>query len=105
MDQALRMRRRETAAGRHEDGDDIAPASRLGPQPQRQRLPVDELHGDEDLLSRGARVVNVDDVRMVQASERLRLAEEPALRPGSVGPDELEGDVAAELSVVGRVDD
>ena len=112
MDDPRRVRRRETAPGVEEDGDNLAPcAGRL--EPRAERPPFDELHRDEDLLAVGADVVHGDDVGVGEAGHRLRFTQEARTpftftRPGGAGlvvAKELHRELAIELRVVRRIDD
>ena len=81
VDDAGRVRRRQPAPGGDEHVQDLAPASRLRAQPRVDGLAFDELHRDVDAIVDGARVVDGDDVRVRQARDRARLAQQarPAL--------------------------
>jgi hypothetical protein len=95
-------------SGAREDGEDLGARPRLLRLPILQRRAVDELHRDEDAVPERPRVVNGDDVGMRELGDRLGLAEQPDPRDGVRGalvrPQELEGDLAIELRVVGGVD-
>ena len=72
-----------------------------------EAAPLDHLHGDVVGALRLAAVVDGDDVRMREPGGRLRLApealdEEVVLRVALV--QDLDGDAAAELLVLGEVD-
>ena len=46
------------------------------PAARRERLALDELHGDEDVIADGAGVVDRDDVGVRDARHGLRLAQQ-----------------------------
>jgi hypothetical protein len=96
------------------------PAARKGPSTARQergcaRIQVaegpagDEFHGDVELAVVGVDVVDADDVGVGELGERLRLALQPLAGVlGAVGGElgeQLEGDLAIELGIVGGVHD
>ncbi len=98
---------RDAPARATHDADDVPPAPRPRAEPVPQRLPLDELHGDPDLLVVGADVVHGDDVWVLQARERLGLSQQPGARllaPAHLAADHLERDLAIELRIVGGVD-
>ena len=66
-----------------------------------------QLHGDERRPVVLAQLVHGDDVRMLQARDRARLAQEPlaVLRTRGLGPHHLEGDIAVEGFVASAEDD
>src|SRR5580704_6410381 len=75
-----------------------------------QRLALDELHGEEGLYAEAgvgaAGFVNLRNARMVEATQRLRLLFKAAqqFRAGPRGPNDLEGDAASRLILLGLVD-
>lgn len=73
----------------------------------RQRLPLDELHGEEVHVAGLLDRVDGDDVGVVERGDGLGLALE-ALAALAVGADRgwehLEGDAAVEVRILGRVD-
>jgi hypothetical protein len=74
-----------------------------------QRLALDELHGEEGLDAEAgvgtAGLVNLRNAGMVQPAQRLRLLFEAAqqFRAGPGCPNDLEGDVASRLVLLGLV--
>ena len=82
--------------------------SGAGPLDDRgEVLAVDELHDDERPGLVLAVVVDRDDVRVVQRGRGLRLLAEARAEVGVaavLGAEDLDGDVAVELVVVGAVD-
>ena len=64
----------QAAAGVGEDLQDLGPGARRGVHPVANRVSVDKLHGDEDVVLEGADVVDRHDVRMRQLGDGLRLA-------------------------------
>ena len=78
-----------------------------GVHPVTERVAFDQLHGDEHPIAERPHVVDHHHVRVRHAGDGLRLAQEPhpplrrlALRAGA---QELDGDLAIELRIVGRV--
>ena len=76
-----RVRGREPRARRDEHVADLRARPRRCRQPGRQRLAVDELHREEDAVLDLARVVDRDHVRVRQARDRLRLAQQARRAP------------------------
>jgi len=72
-----------------------------------QRLPFDELHGDEDVALCLADFVDRAEVRVIERRRRTRFSHQ-ALARGWIGlvfgSQELDRDRAAELKIVGQVD-
>lgn len=79
--------------------------------PGREGLALDQLHRQPHILTNGADVVHRDDVAVAQLGEGLGLADYAcaglAGRTGlrALGADQLNGDLAVALWVVGDVDD
>ena len=72
-----------------------------------ERRPVDELHHERTHAARLLEAVNVRDVRVVQRREQLRFAAETREALGIVRDrwqQDLDGDVAIQLRVVGPID-
>src|SRR5690606_10646563 len=105
VDDAGGVGRGEAATGLEVDLDDLTP--RAAALPLRERDAVDALHGEEDGALVGADLVDGDDVRVSDAGQRPRLAEQPGRAAAVVAVDaqELDRDVAIELAVVPEVDD
>ena len=93
---------------------DLPPRSRRGGQPGGQRLTLDELHRQVDARAVGlivdrARVVHDHDVRMREASYRLRFAQQSFLGGVRRRPrarrltEELEGDLPIEARIESSV--
>jgi len=59
--------------GGEEHVENLALTARFLLQPLAQRLPLDELHGDEDVVPEGAHVVHRDYVRVREPRQGLRL--------------------------------
>ena len=108
VDDAGGVRRAQAPPGGDEDVADGAPAPRRFGEPRGQGLTLDELHGDEDVVTLRPDVVDGDDVRVVEARQRLGLAQHAgagARRRGlAIGTDELEGHGAPELRIQGGED-
>ena len=99
------MRGGEAPARLHEDLDHFLPR-RLGTEPSGQALAADELHGHKDLAVRLADLVHGHHVGMREPSHRLCFPLEATLRGiaiASVGSDDLDGDLAVQLLVVGGI--
>ena len=110
MDDADGVGGGEALAGGGEDLEDLAPGAALVGEPGAQGLAGDQLHGDEELVVDAADLVDLDDVGVGEAGEGLGLALEAGLADAEAvvvdaGAQELEGDAAVELGVVGGVDD
>ena len=107
VDEARRVGGGEALAGLQHHGEHLAPRTLAGAQPPAQRLALHEFHDEVDLALELADLVHADDVGVGEPGHRLGLAvqagasEAVALR----GPQQLDGDLAVELVVVGRVDD
>src|SRR6185369_4915972 len=72
-----------------------------------ERLPVHELHRDEDRVAGGPDLVDRDDVRVVERGRRARLLLEalPAVRVGGeLRREDLDRDLASEPRVARAVD-
>jgi hypothetical protein len=108
MDQAGGVGGRDAAGDVGEHAQSFGPARGTILRPRAEGLAGDELHGDPDLLAVGADVVDGDDVGVRQLGQRLGLAQQagPVSALTAAGrEDQLEGDLAVELGVVGGVDD
>ena len=79
----------------------------LPAEPVAERLALDERHGEPELAGRFARVVDGQDVGVLQPGGELDLALEAlgAERGGELGEEHLEGDRAVVPEVLGEVDD
>jgi hypothetical protein len=100
------MRRRQAGAGLRQQLDRPPPGQRPAAQELGERLPGDQLHGNEHLVGEGADVVHRDDVGVLQARHGLRLAQQA--RPaggGGRGAQQLHRHPPVELRIVGGVDD
>ena len=108
MDEASGMGRRQGAGHLRGQARRLAGRERAAaPEDRGDVLAVDPLHDDERALLVDAVVVDGDDVRMVERGGSLRLLAEPAaeLRVAPVlGTEELDGNVAVQLGVMGPVD-
>jgi hypothetical protein len=104
VDQAGAVRGRQPFARLDERAQDLAAVARPLLEPLAQGLTADVLHGDEEPLTEGSRVVDRDDVRVRQPRHRLRLTQKARPR---VLPDllqELDRHLPVEVGVVGGVD-
>ncbi len=97
----------EAAAGGEEEGEDVAPgAFGAAAEAVAEGFADHQFHRDVDLVCEGADVVDGDDVGVREASHQLGLAVEAFFGAAEVlGAQELKGDVAIELGIVGGVDD
>jgi hypothetical protein len=109
VDDAAAVGGGEAPTGGEEHGDDLAPGVRAS-QPLAEREALDELHGDEDLVAVGADVEEGDDVGVRELGHGLGLAQEAGaaevllLAAGEARVQELDGDLAVELGVIGGID-
>src|SRR5262249_54229213 len=92
-------------AGLEEHAEQLVDGPALGPAPRGQGAGRTELHGQERPAVDLAGIVNGNDVAVSQMGEGPHLAEEAFARPGLGVPQELDGDAAVEVRVVGAVDD
>jgi hypothetical protein len=83
VDEPGRVRRRQPAPRLQEHGQHLAPGPLPRATPARQRLSLDELHGDEHLAAERAHVVHRDHVRVRRPRQCLRLAQESRLLSGA----------------------
>jgi hypothetical protein len=105
VDDAGGMGRRQAAGGRGHDVHHLADRTRPR-APLGERQPVQQLHGQVGLALVVADVVDPHDVGVPQPGHLARLGQRPVHTPvaaGAVG-QELQGDLATEDGVVGRVD-
>ena len=107
VDQPSGVRGTEAPRRRGEHRQDLRPTAGPFAKPGGQRLPVDELHRDEHAVLVSPAVVNDDHIRVGQARDGLRLAQQPAARPMTsafaVRVQQLERYFPVQLAVVGRV--
>ena len=84
----------------------LHPELPLPPQPVPQRLALDEWHGEPELAGGLARVVDREDVRVLEPGGELDLALEPVgpQRGGELGEKHLQGHRPVVLQVLGQVD-
>ena len=81
---------------------------RPSPQPPLEILALDVAHGDEEIAVDLAGLVDGQDVGVIDGRRHLRLAQEARLgfRVGAeLRGDDLEGDLATEAGLLGKVDD
>ena len=105
MDDAGRVQRREGRQHPAPERDRLRDRQRPAAQPVRERLPLEQLHGDEQLAAVLADLVHLADVRVVDPGRGPGLpAEAPAGRVVRLG-DRLHRDSTAEAVVLGREDD
>jgi hypothetical protein len=97
----------EALAGLAEHGGELGEGPALALEPGVQGHAVDELHGDVDLAAEGADLVDADDVGVRQPGHGLGLAQEAGAGQvlAGLGVEQLDGDLAVELLVVGGIDD
>ncbi|HEV7559067.1 MAG TPA: hypothetical protein VGO00_26520, partial [Kofleriaceae bacterium] len=104
MDEPRAMNGREPGTDLLEHRDDLAPRASLDLEPRGERHTVDELHRDEQPTVVVSDLVDPRDVRVLEASHRLGLAEQSrAIRRAiDLAANELDRDRAAENRVVAR---
>ena len=106
VDDAGGVRRRQAAPGRDEDVQHLAPAARLRAHPLIQRLTLDELHRDVDVIVDGAGVVDRDDVGVRDERDGARFPQQARAAVRRGGPrlaDDLQRDPPVEIRVIRRV--
>ena len=101
------MQRRERRQHAEADRQRLGDAQRPAPQPLRERLALEQLHRDEQLAAVLADLVDLADVRMIDARRRAGLAPEALARRLVAGQrgHRLERDGALEPLVARGVDD
>ena len=101
MDEPSGMGGGETAPRLNVGLEDLAPRATF--LPLAQRGSEDDFHREERPVANLPRVEDGDDVRVGEASHRLRLAKEARFEALLDPQKQLEGDAAIELRVIGRV--
>ncbi len=98
MDEPGIVDRAQRAQDLAEDGERIAKGKRAALQDLLERLPVEELHRQEEIVVDLDDVVDLAHVRMVHGSRRARLAPQSLAHPvvGAVGVHALQGDGASQ---------
>ena len=92
--------------GRREDAKDLGRRAGRGFQPVAQRLPLDQLHRDEDAIAFHHHVMHGDDVGVPHPGHELGFAHQPQspllrrVEP-DIRPEHLERDLPIELRIVG----
>src|SRR5262249_5354107 len=94
VDQARIVRCDQAVAGLAKRERDVAPAALAIAEPAREGPPAHELHDDKHLTVEHAHLVDRHDVRMGEASHRLRLVDEPSLRALATLAYHLDRDIA-----------
>ena len=109
MHDARRVRVRQPLGHLRGDADGLRNRQRSPGEALLQRLALVVRHHEVELAVRGlVDLVDCADVRVVQGRGGLRLLQEPLLGrlvAGQVRRQELDGDLALQARVVGRVDD
>ena len=77
VDDAAGVQRRERRENPEADGHCLSHAHRSATEALRQRLALEELHGDEQLAAFLADFIDLTDVRMIDARGRSRFPPEP----------------------------
>ena len=97
----------EALAGLAKHGGELGEGPALALEPGVEGHAVDELHGDVDLAAEGADLVDADDVGVREPGHGLGLAQEAGAGEvlAGLGVEQLDGDLAVELLVVGGIDD
>ena len=101
VDQARLVGGEQTAAGLQEHLEDRRDIAGFGGEPGGEGGALDVLHGDEDLAVALADFVDLDDVRVGQAGQRLGLAQQAGVVGGV---QQLDRHASLEALVVGRID-
>ena len=101
MDDAARVQRRERGQNLEADRDRLGHVQRTASQLVRQRLTLEQLHGDEQAAGVFADLVNLTDVGMVDAGRRARFTPQTLARRLVAGErrDRLQRDHALEALV------
>jgi hypothetical protein len=108
VDEAGRVGGREALAGLANMAGELGEGSpALALEPGAQGHAVHEFHGDVDLAAEGADLVDADDVGVGEPGHGLGLAQQAVAGQvlAGLGVEQLDGDLAVELLVVGGIDD
>src|SRR5688572_21371512 len=107
VDQAVGVQRLESRERGYRDRDRFVERDRPVFEPRRQRLALEQLHGDVELSVLGSDVVELADVRVVYPGPRPRFAAQPLGRGRVrfVGANGLQRDRALEPVIPRRIDD
>ena len=103
MDDAARVRVRERRGDRSRELGDLVPGPLAAAGHIPETRPVDVLHDEERCLAILAVVVEPDDVLMLERSENLGFAGEPAAQFGVLGDPrvkQLDGNIALQVPVI-----
>nr|WP_293247361.1 hypothetical protein [Nannocystis sp.] len=103
VDEAGVMGRREAAAGLEEDVEDRRGGAWLA-EPDPEVAALDVFHDHEDLVREHADLVHGDDGGVAETGEGPALAQDLAQPAVAAGVQDLEGDLAVEVRVVGEKD-
>ena len=104
VDEIDRVRGRQPAPGLDQAGEDRRGAPRLA-QPLAQVLALDVLHRHEHVVVEDADLVDGDDVRVLEPGQGPALAQDLLAAALAAVTQDLEGDLAVEVGVVGDEDD
>ena len=108
MHETARMRFIEGACDLCEDADRVRRVQTTALQALVQVTPLDVAHGYEEEIVSRPRLVDRDDVRMVDRRGQLRLAQEAVTKrfvSGQAGGQQLQRDLPLEPQILGQVDD
>ncbi len=107
VDDPVAVERVESREDGQRDRQGVGGRKRAAGQALGQRLPLQQLHGEEQLVPLLAKLVQLADGRMVDPRGRARLALQAFARRGvrRLRPQRLDRDRAVEPLVVRRVDD
>ena len=108
MDETAGVRGIQRARGLRDDADRIRRVEAASAQAPMQVTPLDVAHGDEEEVFGRPRLVDRDDVRMVDRRSQLRLPQEAVAKRlilRKTGREQLQRHPPLEPQVLGQVDD